>query len=124
MLKSFIVFLVADPTRIWAVSAMFGVLFLAAFVAKTRYPQVPCVPLLIASIVWLAFGLHESNADLRKYNIPVDLVLFWLPFVFGGTALLTICFVGCLIYAVTATKQRSDGGSVGGDSPTPPISNP
>ncbi len=79
-------FFVWQEGHIWLVSAVFGSLFLAALVAKTRYPQIRCLPLLIACLVWLGYGYWEHGAHLQRANIRVDLLLGW-PILFPGTAL-------------------------------------
>jgi len=72
------------PARIWCVSAVLGVLFLLARMAKTRYCQVQSLPLLIVSVVWLAYGFWEQKAHRARWNIRVDLLLID-PVLFFGT---------------------------------------
>jgi hypothetical protein len=89
MWESFVKFFVWQPGHIWAISAVFGVLFLAALMAKTRYPQVRCLPLFIAFLVWLAYGFWEREAVIQRWDIRVDILFGW-PLLFGGTAIAII----------------------------------
>lgn len=105
MWKSFVEFFVWQPVHIWAISAVFGVLFLVALVAKTRYSRVRCLPLFIASLVWLAYGFWEQQAVIRRWDIRVDLLFGW-PFLFGGTVIVIVLSIQSLIRAVRAVKAR------------------
>lgn len=98
-------FFVWQPSHFWAVSAVFGVLFLAALMAKTRFPQIRCWPLFIACLMWLVFGFLELDNVIHKPNIRVDILLIW-PFIFTGTALLMGPFILGLIHAAIAWKAR------------------
>jgi p-aminobenzoyl-glutamate transporter AbgT len=71
----------------WVVSAVFGVLFLAALMAKSRYPRLRCLPLLIVFFIWLVLGFLERDALIHKANIRIDVVFLW-PFIFAVTAIL------------------------------------
>lgn len=111
MLKTITLFLTGPPSHIWPISAAFGVLALAALVARIGYPQVRRLPMLISSFLmfiacymWLAFGIHQSNPDLQSYNIRIDLV-FIMPLLLGGTALLTIGSIWSLVRAVRDHKK-------------------
>jgi hypothetical protein len=99
MWKSFVGFFVWQPGHILAISAVFGVLFLAALVARTRYPQIRCLPLLIACLVWCAYGFWEHKAYVERANIRVDLLIGW-PLLFGGTAIAIIRSAQSVLRAV------------------------
>jgi hypothetical protein len=97
---------VGQPGHFWAVSAMFGVLALAALVARFCCPQIRSLPMsiasfvmFIASFVWLVFGFLERECVIHKSNIRIDIVFFW-PILFGGTAILIGVFVICIMRAV------------------------
>jgi hypothetical protein len=94
-----------QPVHIWAVAAVFGLLFLAAILAKAHYPQLRSLPLFIAFVMWLAFGFGEREAVIHRANIRIDIVFGW-PFFFAGTALLIGLFILSLIRAVRAAKER------------------
>ncbi len=94
-------FFVLQPGHFWAVSAVFGILFLAALIAKNRFPQIWCWPLLIALLMWLFFGLSERDNVIRNVDIRIDVVFVW-PFLFAGTALLIGLFILSLIRAIIA----------------------
>lgn len=99
MWKAFTKFLVWQPTHIWAISAIFFVMFLAALAAKFRYSQLRCLPLFIISIVWLAYGFWERQAVISRWDIRVDLLFGW-PLLFGGTLVAIVFSVQSLIRAV------------------------
>jgi hypothetical protein len=102
-----------QPDHFWAVSAVFGVLFVAALLAKTRFPKIHCWPLLIAFLMWLVFGFLERDNVIHKANIRIDILLIW-PFFFAGTALLIVLFIGLfilgLVRAARSAKEESRNG--------------
>lgn len=85
-LESIIRFFVWQPVHIWGISAVLGVLFLAALLAKRRYPQTRCLPLFIATLAWLVYGFWEHKALVERMKIRVDLIFIW-PIVFCVTAI-------------------------------------
>jgi hypothetical protein len=97
-------FFVWHPGRMWAVSAVFGVLFLAAIMAKPRYQGLHCLPLFIAFIIWLALGFLEYDAWIHKANIRIDVVFGW-PVVFAVTALLITFSVLSLIRTIRRRRK-------------------
>jgi hypothetical protein len=99
MWNSFVEFFVWQPGHIWAISAVFGVLALAALVARPRYPQIRCLPLSITFLVWFAYGFWEYNAYVERADIRVDLLFGW-PLLFGGTAIAIILSVRSVSCAV------------------------
>ena len=99
MWDKFVGFFVWQPVHIWTIAAVFGVLFLAARVAKSRYPQINCWPLLVASLVWLAYGYWERAALINRWDIRVDLLLGW-PILFGGTAIAIVLFARSVVRAI------------------------
>jgi len=100
-----------QPVHFWAVSAVIGILFSAALMAKTRFPKVHCWPLLIAFLMWLLFGFLERDNVIHKANIRIDILFIW-PFFFAGTALLIVLFILGLIRAVMAKKMGKDHSAV------------
>jgi hypothetical protein len=103
MWESFVEFFVWQPAHIWGISATFGVLSLAALATKIRYPLVRCLPLFIASLVWLAYGFWERAAVVQRWDIRVDLLFGW-PFLFGGTAIAIVLSVRSAIRAVESNE--------------------
>lgn len=96
-------FFVWHPGRMWAVSAVFIVLFLAALIAKGRYPQLRSLPLLVASLVWFILGFLERDALIHKANIRIDIVCLW-PLVFGLTAVLIA--ISCVSFLCAINRHR------------------
>jgi hypothetical protein len=109
-------FFVWQPGHFWAVSAVFGVLFAAAIVAKTRFPKIHCWPLLVAFLLWLFLGFSERDCVIRKVDIRIDVVFVW-PFFFIGTALLVVVFIVGLVYAVKAAKEEDRADGIASSSP-------
>ncbi len=105
MWESFVEFFVWRPLHIWAISAVFAALFLAALMAKTRYSQVRCLPLFITCLVWLTYGFWERQAVIHRWDIRVDLLFGW-PFLFGGTALAIILSIRSLIHAIKSSESE------------------
>lgn len=107
MWNTFAGFFVWQPVHIWLISALFGVVFLAALVMKRRYAEIRCLPLLIAFLVWLAYGFWEREAVIQKWDIRVDLLFGW-PLLFCGTAIAVVLFVQSVIRA-RRSKERERG---------------
>ncbi|MHB1037655.1 MAG: hypothetical protein ACYC35_24335 [Pirellulales bacterium] len=105
MWKSFVEFLVWQPVHIWCVSGLFGVLFCAALVAKMRYARIRSVPLLAASLVWLAYGFWEREAVIHRWDIRIDLFFGW-PVLFGGTVIAVALFMRSVIGALDAGEGK------------------
>jgi hypothetical protein len=101
--ESFANFFVWQEGHIWAVSAVFGLLFLAALRLKTRYPQIRCLPLLIACLVWIAYGFWEHWAHIKRANIRVDLLFGW-PILFSGTAIAILLSVQSVLRAIRISR--------------------
>jgi hypothetical protein len=104
MLKTVIIFLTWPPSHIFVVAAIFGFLLAAALAAKYFYPQLRCSPLFIIVVMWLAFGVHQSDPQLQRFNIRLDLLVI-LPVLFGGTILLTVFQFWSLVRALRSTKR-------------------
>jgi hypothetical protein len=107
MSNTFISFFIWQPVHIWAISALFGVLFLVALLMKNRYSQIRCLPPLIAFLAWLAYGFWERKAAAQKWDIRVDLLFGW-PLLFGGTAIVVVLFVQSVIRA-RKSDEREQG---------------
>jgi uncharacterized membrane protein len=99
------------PGRIWCVSAVFGVLFLLTRLAKTRYPQIRSLPLLIVALLWLAYGFEERQAMIERANIRVDLAVIF-PVLFFGT---TIAMVLCIESVTRAARLPARSNVAGGN---------
>ncbi len=103
--ESFAGFFTWQEGHIWAVSAVFGSLFLAALMAKTRYTQIRCLPLLIACLVWMAYGYWEHWAHIQRANIRVDLLLGW-PILFPGTAIAIVLSGQSVLHAIKSNRGK------------------
>jgi len=66
---------VSRPDRIWGVAAAVTVIWWLARLAKTRYPQIRAMPLLVAAVLWLAYGFEERDALRARANIRIDLLV-------------------------------------------------
>lgn len=95
-------FFMWHPGRIFGVAAVFGVLFLAALIAKTRWPQLRCWPLAVALVVWLVFS--ECEVGVQQPSIRIDVDLTW-PVIFIATAFLILLVITRLVRVIVAAKQ-------------------
>ncbi|MEN6556821.1 MAG: hypothetical protein ABFC54_01445 [Thermoguttaceae bacterium] len=98
-------FFVWQPGHFWAVSAVFGVLFAAAILAKIRFPKIHGWPLLVAFLLWLFMGFAERDCVIHHADIRIDVVFIW-PCFFVATAVLVAAFLGRLVYAVRAARDE------------------
>lgn len=103
MWKSIVDFLVWQPNHFWAIAAVFGALAVVALVAKFRYPQVCCLPSLLAAIIWTVFGFLEYQAYVERANIRIDIVFLW-PILFIATILLILISLLSVIVAFLCGK--------------------
>lgn len=63
------------PSRAFVVSLIFWCLLLLSYVLRGWRPQVRMLPLLVAALGWLLFGLLEYEAYRERANIRVDLLI-------------------------------------------------
>jgi len=99
---------IGHPCRFWAVSAMFGAMFLTALVTKLLNPRLQCLPtciaLCVASLVWFSLGVVEENALVHQANIRIDILFVW-PFAFVVTLIVVCVSVLNLIHAVIRHRR-------------------
>ncbi len=88
------------PSRAFMVSLIFWVLLLFSYILRGGRPQVRTLPMLVAAIAWLLFGLLEYEAYRERANIRVDLLLT-VPAILLVTA---IC-CGFWIYSLFAVRE-------------------
>jgi hypothetical protein len=105
-------FCVSQPWHRWAVSAVFGLLAVAALTVRFRYPRIWWQPLAIVSVMWLVYGFLERSAVVQQANIRIDYLFLW-PFIFDGTGLLVALSILNIIVAIVRdedaeTAKRSD----------------
>jgi hypothetical protein len=91
LIDTFFQIFIWHPGRIWCVSAGFGVLYLLARVAKTRYSQIRALPLLIVALLWLAYGFAERQAMIERANIGVDLLIIEPVLLLATTIAMVLC---------------------------------
>jgi hypothetical protein len=94
---------VGHPALSWEVSAVLGVVFLLACLAKTRYPLIRSVPLLIASLLWLASGFNEREVLIERANIRIDLFLI-VPVLFFGTVIAILLSARSVLRAIESNR--------------------
>jgi hypothetical protein len=106
------IFVTASPMHVWMISALFGVLTLGAWIAKTRYPRIRSLPLFVVCLIWVGFSYYQSTFGLAlagQGNIRIDLALT-VPVLLCGTALLIVFSIWNIAGAIRRNRQpRKDG---------------
>jgi hypothetical protein len=114
---SFFGIFVGEPILIWVVSAVFGVLSLAALTAKARFAVLRSLPLFIVFLLWLAYGFYERSllvpyfngekyVPQPTYDIRVDLLLI-SPVLFFTTAIAIALSAWSFIGAFKSNREQS-----------------
>ena len=90
------------PWRAFGVSLIFWGLLLLTFILRARQPHVRALPLLIAALAWVLFGLLEYEAYRERANIRVDLLVTW-----PALLLVTVVCCGFWLYSLFAIRGQA-----------------
>ncbi len=88
------------PFRAFAVSLIFWCLLLFSYILRGWRPQVRTLPMLIAAIAWLLFGLLDYWTYRERAYIRLDL-LITLPAILLVSA---VCW-GIWLYSLFAVRE-------------------
>lgn len=92
------------PWRAFGVSLIFWGVLIFSLILRTWRPGVRTLPLLVAALAWVLFGLLEYEAYRERAYIRLDLVATW-----PGVWLVTVACCTIWLYSLFTGK-----------SPTPP----
>jgi hypothetical protein len=101
MTETLAAFFVWHPGHIFAIAGIFGALAVVALLAKLRFPEIACVPWIVAAAAWFGYGLWEYEAMIERANIRIDLLILW-PVLFGITLLCVIVSTASVAWAAVA----------------------
>jgi hypothetical protein len=88
-------YFVWHPGRAFGVSLIFWCLLLLTFALRARWPGVRTLPMLVAALAWVLFGLLEYEAYRERADIRVDLLVTW-----PGLLLVTAVCCGIWLYSL------------------------
>ena len=85
--------IVWHPERALLVAALFFALMaIAVYLNKYKGKEVRLLPISIAFLVWVLLGINEYFAHAYRWDIRVDLVLYW-PVALGISIFALIVFI-------------------------------
>lgn len=88
-------YFVWHPWRAFGVSLIFWSFLLLFVMLRGWRPYLRTIPLLIAALAWMMFGLFEYVAYWERANIRVDLL-----FTFPGLLIVTVICCGIWLYSL------------------------
>ena len=68
---------IGHPERANLMAAGFAILFGVSILHAGRFKPLTHVLTLLATLLWVAFGLNEIQAQQNGWDIRVDLLLLW-----------------------------------------------
>ncbi len=99
--------LLGHPERIWAVAALFGVLFIVTLTMRKRLPRVRRWPILAVCFLWSALGYLEYNAVVSKANIRIDAIITY-PTVYVLTTLFILTSALSVVHAIRRSRSITE----------------